>query len=103
VEILETWLYLLVIIAIAIIFFWMSGLPKIKNNKLSFLMGWLGLNVLATPLSIFIGGMATDAPSSTMFNFWMGFLFVHSIPLFILMIGILKWLFDIIKDQSTYK
>jgi hypothetical protein len=97
---LDIWLFnglVLVIIALAIGLFWMSGLPRIKNNKLSFLMCCLGLNVLATPLSIFIGVMATDAPSSTIFNFWMGFLFVQSIPIFILMIGILKWLFDIIK------
>ena len=84
-------LILLVIIAIAIILFWSAGLPKIKSKKLSFVMFSLGLNVIATPLALFIGVMATDSPTSTTNNFWAGFLFIQGIPLSILIIGILKW------------
>lgn len=81
------------IILITIILFWLSGVPKIKNSKLSFVMIWLGLNVMTTPLSYFIGGMATASPTSTIADFWTGFFIVQSIPLFILIIVSLKWLF----------
>ena len=84
----------IVIIAIAIALFWAAGLPKIKSKKLSFVMIGLGLNVIITPLALFIGVMATDSPTSTLLNFWAGFLFIQGIPLLILMIGILKWFID---------
>ncbi|MCM3758363.1 hypothetical protein M3197_12910 [Sporosarcina aquimarina] len=84
----------LVIIAIAIALFWAAGLPKIKSKKLSFVMTGLGVNVITTPLALFIGVMATDSPTSTIFNFWAGFLFIQGIPLLILMIGSLKWVID---------
>lgn len=51
----------------------------------------LGLNVISTPLSIFIGVMATASPTSTMNDFWTGFLIVQGVPLLILIIVILKW------------
>jgi hypothetical protein len=89
----------LVIIAIAIALFMAAGRPKIKSKKLSFVMIGLGLNVLAIPLALFIGVMATDSPFSTILNFWAGFLFVQGIPLLILMIGILKWLIDRSKNK----
>jgi hypothetical protein len=84
----------LVIIAIAISLFWAAGLPKIKRKKLSFVMIGLGLNVITTPLALFIAVMATDSPDSTTNNFWAGFLFIQGIPLLILIIGILKWFID---------
>ncbi|WP_068983965.1 hypothetical protein [Lysinibacillus xylanilyticus] len=86
------------ILLVAIILFWSAGLPKIKSKKLSFVMISLGLNVIATPLAFFIGGMATASPTSTTNDFWTGFLIVQGIPililifaLLILIIGILKW------------
>lgn len=82
---------LLVIIAIAIVLFWMAVLPKIRSKKLSFVMIGLGLNVITTPLAIFIGVMAGGAPTSTKSDFWEGFLFIQGIPLLILMIAILTW------------
>ncbi|WP_066066099.1 hypothetical protein [Neobacillus soli] len=84
----------IVIIAFAIALFWAAGLPKIKSKKLSFVMIGLGLNVITTPLALFIGVMATDSPTSTTNNFWAGFLFIQGIPLLILIIGILKWFID---------
>ena len=79
------------ILLVAIILFWSAGLPKIKSKKLSFVMLSLGLNVIATPLALFIGGMATASPTSTTNDFWTGFLFIQGTPLLILIIGILKW------------
>ncbi|PJO44956.1 hypothetical protein CWD94_04540 [Lysinibacillus xylanilyticus] len=72
--------------------FWSAGIPKIKSKKLSFVMISLGLNVIATPLALFMGGMASASPISTTNDFWEGFLFIQGIPLLILIIGILKWL-----------
>lgn len=77
----------------------MSGLPKIKNKKLSFVIFSLGLNVITTPLALFIGVMATDSPTSTIFNFWTGFLFIQGIPLLTLMIGTLKWFINRTKNK----
>lgn len=93
------YVFLLVIIAIAIALFWASGLPKIKSKKLSFVMMGLGLNVIIFPLAFFLGGMATDSPDSTSINFWSGFFFIQGLPLLILMIGILKWVIDISKNK----
>jgi len=79
------------ILLVAIILFWSAGLPKIKSKKLSFVMIILGLNVIATPMALFIGVMATDSPTSTINDFWLGFFFIQGTPLLILIIGILKW------------
>ncbi|MFF2754452.1 hypothetical protein ACFVR1_11995 [Psychrobacillus sp. NPDC058041] len=86
--------FLLIIIAIAIALFMAAERPMIKNKKLSFVMIGLGLNVIATPLALFIGVMATDSPTSTSKNFWAGFLFIQGIPILILIIGIIKWFID---------
>ncbi|WP_346427011.1 hypothetical protein [Lysinibacillus sp. KCTC 33748] len=59
--------------------FWSAGLPKIKSKKLSFVMISLGLNVIATPLALFMGGMASASPTSTTNDFWAGFLFIQGI------------------------
>ncbi|MGF9977288.1 hypothetical protein [Viridibacillus arvi] len=79
------------ILLVAIISFWSAGLPKIISKKLSFVMISLGVNVILTPLALFIGVMATDSPTSTTNDFWTGFLFIQGIPLLVLIIGILKW------------
>lgn len=39
------------------------------NKKKSFVFISLGVNVTTIPLSLFIGGMATDSPDSTNLNF----------------------------------
>jgi hypothetical protein len=60
----------------------------------------LGLIVIATPLALFIGGMATASPTSTTNDFWAGFLFIQGISLLIPIIGILKWfIIDIRKNK----
>ena len=79
------------IFLVAIILFWSAGLPKIKSKKLSFVMFSLGLNVITTLMSIFIGVMATASPTSTAKDFWTGFLIIQGLPLLVLIIGILKW------------
>ncbi len=76
---------LFLIIGTALVLFIMAALPKIWNKNLSFVMIGLGINILAIPLSYFIGGMATDSPDSTMLDFWKGFLFIQAIPLFLLL------------------
>ncbi|WP_410985451.1 hypothetical protein [Bacillus cereus] len=65
--------------------------PKIKAKNLSFIMIGLGINILASPVAIFIGGMATDPPDSTEFDFWKGFFFIQAIPLFILLLALVWW------------
>ncbi|WP_429716982.1 hypothetical protein [Bacillus rhizoplanae] len=73
--------------------------PKIKAKNLSFVMIGLGINILASPMAFFIGGMATAPPDSTELDFLKGFLFIQAIPLLILIIGILKWLIDRGKNK----
>ncbi len=75
---------LFLIIGTALSLFIMAALPKIRNKNLSFIMIGLGINILAIPLSFFIGGMATDSPDSTKLDFWKGFFFIQKIPLFLL-------------------
>ncbi|QWG92863.1 hypothetical protein [Bacillus mycoides] len=65
--------------------------PKIKAKNLSFVMIGLGINILASPLALFIGTMATDSPRSTMLDFWKGFLFIQAIPLLILLLALVWW------------
>lgn len=62
-----------------------------KNKKLYYVFNSLGINLFAIPMSLFIGGMATDAPDSTMLDFCKGFLVVQGIPLLLLIISILKY------------
>ncbi|MES9700388.1 hypothetical protein ABWK42_24805 [Bacillus sp. JJ927] len=80
---------LFLIIGTALFLFIMAALPKIRNKNLSFVMIGLGINILAIPLSFFIGGMATDSPGSTMLDFWKGFFFIQAIPLFLLLLLLL--------------
>ncbi|AMO32794.1 MULTISPECIES: hypothetical protein [Lysinibacillus] len=93
-------IYGVLILVVAIFLFWSAGLPNIKSEKLTFVMISLGLNIIATPLAFFIGGMATASPTSTMNDFWTGFLIVQGMPLLILIIVILKW---IIIDRRKNK
>ena len=65
-----------------------SRQEKKKNKKLSFIFFCLGINVAAIPMSYFIGGMATNAPDSTMLDFYKGFLFIQGIPLLLFIISI---------------
>ncbi|EJS10948.1 hypothetical protein CQ058_30140 [Bacillus sp. MYb56] len=75
---------LFLIIGTALSLFIMAALPKIWNKNLSFIMIGLGINIIAIPLSFFIGVMATDSPDSTRLDFWKGFFFIQKIPLFLL-------------------
>lgn len=59
-----------------------------------FVMIGLGINILASPMTFFIGGMSTAPPDSTELDFLKGFFFIQAIPLLILIIGILKWIID---------
>ncbi len=83
---------LILILLVAVILFWSAGLPKIKSKKLSFVMFGLGFNVISIPMSFWVGGMATASPTSTMKDFWIGFLIGQATPLLVLIIAILKWL-----------
>lgn len=61
----------------------------------------LGFNVISIPMSLFVGGMATASPTSTMNDFWMGFLIAQTTPLLVLIIAILKWfIIDIRKIKK---
>jgi len=83
---------LFLILGIAVFLFIMAGSRKIRNKNLSFVLIGLGMNILASPVALFIGGMATDSPYSTRLDFWKGFLFIQGIPLFLLLIAFIWWL-----------
>ncbi|WP_243526850.1 hypothetical protein [Bacillus pseudomycoides] len=82
---------LFLIIGTAIFVFSKVESPKIKEKNLPFVMIGLGINILVSPLSIFIGGFATDPPDSTMLDFWKGFFFIQAIPLLILLLALVRW------------
>lgn len=50
----------------------------------------LGINILASPLALFIGTMATASPHSTRLDFREGFLFIQKIPLIILLLSLVR-------------
>ena len=89
---------LLFIVGAAIYLFIKADAIKMKNPKLSFFLLSLALNSIALPLSLFIGGMATDAPDSNNLDFLRGFLFVQAIPLIMLFISIFK-----LSSKKYYK
>ncbi len=74
---------LFLILGIAVFLFLMAGSRKIRNKNLSFVLIALGINILVSPMALFIGGMATDSPYSTALDFWKGFFFIQGIPLFL--------------------
>ncbi|MFE7376502.1 hypothetical protein ACFU6E_17700 [Bacillus cereus] len=79
------------IIGIAVFSFFNSDSPKTKDKNLTFIMVSFGVNLVAIPVALFIGVMATDSPYSTELNFWGGFLFIQGIPLLILLAAFLKF------------
>ncbi len=83
---------LFLILGIAVFLFIMAGSRKIRNKNLSFILIALGINILVSPMALFIGGMATDSPYSTALDFWKGFFFIQGIPLFLLLIAFVWWL-----------
>lgn len=83
---------LFLILGIAVFLFLMAGSRKIRNKNLSFVLIALGINILVSPMALFIGGMATDSPYSTALDFWKGFFFIQGIPLFLLLIAFIWWL-----------
>ncbi|PFI25185.1 hypothetical protein COI75_08825 [Bacillus cereus] len=90
---------LLLIIGTAIFMFIMAGIRKIREKNLSFVMVGLGINLLTSPLALFIGVMATDPPDSTRLDFWKGFLFIQAIPLLILLLALAWWLIRRNKEK----
>ncbi|EJS66427.1 hypothetical protein CN425_22910 [Bacillus cereus] len=90
---------LLLIIGTAIFMFIMAGIRKIREKNLSFVMVGLGINLLTSPLALFIGVMATDPPDSTRLDFWKGFLFIQAIPLLILLLAFAWWLIRRNKEK----
>ncbi|KEK10286.1 hypothetical protein EP18_18505 [Lysinibacillus sphaericus] len=91
----------ILILLVAGILFWSAVLPKITSKRLSFVMISLGFNVISIPMSLFVGGMATASPTSTMNDFWIGFLIAQATPLLVLIIAILKWfIIDIRKIKK---
>ncbi|MFE5392569.1 hypothetical protein [Bacillus thuringiensis] len=88
---LNFYVTLFLIFGTAICLFFLSGSSKIKAKNLSLIMVCLGINLLTSPISLFIGGMATDSPYSTMLDFLGGFLFIQGIPLLLLLAAFLKF------------
>jgi len=89
----------IIIVVFAIFLLMKAEATRTKNKYLSFLFLSLGVNVTVLPISLFIGGMATDSPDSDNYDFLSGFLFVQTIPFIMLFISILK----IFMNQRTLK
>lgn len=53
-----------------------------------FICASLILNICVLPGSLFMGGMATDAPGSGLTEFFIGFFLIQGIPLIILIISV---------------
>ncbi|PEL85524.1 hypothetical protein [Bacillus wiedmannii] len=82
---------LFLIIGTTIFIFSKVESPKIKEKNLPFVMIGLGINVLTSPVALFIGVMATDSPDSSMLDFGKGFFFIQAIPLLILLLALMWW------------
>ncbi|EJR57413.1 hypothetical protein IIO_04940 [Bacillus cereus VD115] len=87
----QLYVILYFITSIAIFSFFNSDSPKTKDKNLTFIMVSLGVNLVAIPVALFIGVMATDSPHSTEIDFWGGFLFIQGIPLLILLVALIWW------------
>ncbi|OXB98642.1 hypothetical protein FHE73_13890 [Bacillus thuringiensis] len=61
---------LFLIFGTAIFLFFLSGSSKIKAKNLSLIMICLRINLLTSPMALFIGVMATDSPYSTTLDFF---------------------------------
>ncbi|MGA4501429.1 hypothetical protein ACPC0Q_28295 [Bacillus bombysepticus] len=90
---------LFLIFGTAIFFFFLSSSSKIKAKNLSLIMVCLGINLLTSPVALFIGVMATDSPYSTVLDFWGGFLFIQGIPLLLLLVALIWWFIQKVKGK----
>lgn len=93
---------LFLILGTAIFMFIKAGSRKIRDKNLSFVMIGLGINILASPLALFIGTMATASPHSTRLDFGEGFLFIQKIPLIILLLSLVWWFIRRNKKVNMY-
>ncbi|KZD66326.1 hypothetical protein [Bacillus cereus] len=59
--------------------------------------------IVYLPIALFIGGMATDAPSSTMVQFWQGFFLMAGIPLLCLLLSTIKLVMQYFTKQNIKK
>lgn len=64
---------LFLIFGTTIFLFFLSGSSKIKAKNLSLIMICLGINLLTSPIALFIGVVATDSPYSTTLDFFEDF------------------------------
>ena len=60
---------LFLIFGTTIFLFFLSGSSKIKAKNLLLIMICLGINLLTSPMALFIGVVATDSPYSTTLDF----------------------------------
>ncbi|MES5929867.1 hypothetical protein QCI77_28455 [Bacillus cereus group sp. MG9] len=91
---------LFLILGSALVLFIVAALPVIRNKNLSFIMISLGINILAIPVSFFIGGMATASPGSTMLDFWKVFFFIQVLPLPLLLLAMVWWFVRRNKEKA---
>jgi hypothetical protein len=83
---------LFLIFGTAIFLFFLSGSSKIKAKNLSLIMVCLGINLLTSPIALFIGVMATDSHIVLRLIFFLeDFSFIQGIPLLLLLAAFLKF------------
>ncbi|QWG92770.1 hypothetical protein [Bacillus mycoides] len=76
-----------------------AGSPKIKNKNLSLIMVCLAINLLTIPISCLIGTFVSythEASTEFTYNnpiyFWKGFFFIQTIPIFVLFVVFLMFI-----------
>ncbi|PGU90827.1 hypothetical protein COD71_20940 [Bacillus cereus] len=82
----------------SIFLFFMSVSPKIKAKNLSSIIICLAINLLKIPIYGLVGSFvsytneaATEFTYNNPLYFWKGFFFIQIIPLFILLVALIRW------------
>ncbi|PEJ02274.1 hypothetical protein [Bacillus toyonensis] len=92
---------------ISIFLFFLSVSPKIKAKNLSLIMVCLAINVLTIPISCLVGSFvsyrneaATEFTYNNPLYFWKGFFFIQIIPIFVLFVAFLMFIWKRIKNDK---
>ncbi|PEC81754.1 hypothetical protein [Bacillus cereus] len=91
----------------SIFLFFLSVSPKINTKNLSLIMICLAINLLTIPISCLVGSLvsytneaATEFTYNNPLYFWKGFFFIQIIPLFILLVALIRWFIRKGKEKN---
>ncbi|PEI86485.1 hypothetical protein [Bacillus toyonensis] len=95
------------IFGIATFLFIKSGSQKIKDKNLSLIMVFLGINLIIIPMAYLVGSFVSythEASTEFTYNnpiyFWKGFFFIQIIPIFMLFVAFLIFIWKRIKNDK---